>query len=483
MARFNKTKETLVPLSAFTGGVDERIDDSVLKISYTPSAENVEIINGVFKVCQGTTTFFDIPDTNIKRAMMYYNQGKPYVITAGNGKLYQYDLSISAPNWAFMGEGFKSDNWDYVNHNVNGEDVIIMVNGVDNNKIWNGKNLRDQKMFGHASEDSAENKAPKGFFITMHYERVWIADDNYLFASSVTRDGIDVDDYTTPTDEEEVNQHGVELYAYTNDGTQIKGLQIVMGDIVVFKEKSIFKIFGNNPENYQKIDLEATGAIADHSIVSTPNGAFFVNSKGIYVFDGVNVKLISQKIENTWKRLNKKYLEKAQGMYVDDKYILAVALEESTTNNLIIEYNLTEKTFIFKNGLEVENFFEYGTSPCILCRNKILEYNRGEKWDNNTNINAFWYTPMTDMGEPNAVKELSTVYATVYSPKPGNFLKLTCVTEKKTKDKIITLKQGTHIYTINLNSRGRLLQFKIENIEGVQISVKALNGMIELDED
>lgn len=482
MARRSSVQERLVPLGAFNGGINEKLDTSVLRINQTPKSENVEIRNGIFKVCQGTTTIYDIPGAiNSETAMVYYKDNQPYIIIADSGKLREINLRDNSIR--DIGSGFKSNKWDYVNHNINNQDIIIMVNGIDNNKIWNGSTLRDQKMLGASSSDSAENKAPKGFYVTMHYERVWIADDHYLFASSVTRDGIDIDDFTTPTDEEEVNQHGVELFAYTNDGTKIKGLQIIMGDIVVFKEKTIFKIFGNNPENYQKVDLESTGAIADHSIVSTPNGAYFVNAQGIFLFDGVNVRLVSQEIEETWKNLNTNFLDRCQGAYYDNKYVLAVPYGDSTENNLVIEYELTDKTFMFKKGLEVENFFEYTHREFILCRNKLLEYNKGEKWDNNSSINAFWYTPLTDMGQPNAVKELSTVYINVYSPIEGNFLRLTCITEKKTKDKVIKLKQGTHIYSVNINSRGRLLQFKIENLEGVQISVKALSGMIELDED
>ena len=459
-------------ISNFAGGVKKHIDSSLLKNNEADNARNVNIDTGVFKTCNGFSNFSETTVKNIKCIMTYYQANTPNVLFAADGKLYRQDNN----SFVEFASGFTSDNFDYLNNNVMDKDVIIFTNGVDPVKVWDGTTLRDLKKMGAESTDSDENKAPKGKFCELHYERLWLADDNNLYVSK----DFDIDDFTTPTEPEEVNQHGAQISSYSNDGSKIIGLKVIFDDVVIFKEKTIFKIFGATPENYQKAQVfNSNGAIADKSIVNTNKGAYFINRDGIWIYDGTNCGLVSSEISDIFNELNFDCLNNSCAYLYKNKYILAVPLKGSTVNDLVIEYDLINKTFMFKEGIKVNRFVDYGDKLLFSNDDGIFIYDNGESF-NGTNINSFWETGYNDLDVPNAVKEIGEIYFTGVG---NGDVKVSCITEKKEKFKVVKLSQGEKVYRVNINNKGRLVKFKIENVEGSNITIKGFTAFMEMDED
>lgn len=456
------------------GGLNLSVDESLLKPAETPNSMNVDIDKGIFKSSQGISKYVGTALSGLDSIMIYYKDKVANILVGASGSLYK----LNGSSFSEIGSGFSSGSFDSVNNNVNSEDVIVITNtsGNDNVKVYNSSALRDLKKNGASSAETGENKAPHGKFIELHYERLWLADDNNLYISK----DFDIDDFTTPTDENEVNQHGAEIVAYSNDGSKIIGLKVIFDDVVIFKERSIFKIYGTNPTVYQKVQIfSANGAIADKSIVATNKGAFFINKDGIYVYDGTNVNLISQKITPIFRRVNVNAITKSVAYYWNDKYILAIPVDSSTENNLIIEYDLSSKEFITRTGFSVRSFADIGDKLLFTSNNYIYQYNSGTTLDGST-INSNWETGLSDFDVPNAVKEVSLIY---FTGKGNGQVKISCITEKKTKFKIIDLTADSEVYKLNINNKGRLIKFKIENIGGSSIEIKGFNAVYELDED
>lgn len=459
-------------IANFAGGVKDSIDISLLKNNEASNARNVNIDTGIFKTCDGIEKFTQATLTNIKTLISYYKSNNPSIVAASNGKLYKLENNT----FVEIGAGFSNNNWDYVNNNVQNEDVIILCNGQDNVKVWNGTTLRDLKKDGFTSADSNDNKAPKGKFCELHYERLWLADDNNLYVSK----DFDMDDFTTPTDPEQVNQHGAQISAYSNDGSRIIGLKVIFDDVVIFKEKTIFKIFGATPENYQKAQVfNSNGAIADKTIVNTNKGAFFINRDGIWVYDGTNCNLVSSEISNIFTQLNQDALVDSVAYFYKNKYILAVPKGASTSNNFIIEYDLINKTFMYKEGFTVNRFVDYGSKLLFSNDKGIYTYDTGLKFDTD-NINSLWETAYNDLDNPNAIKEIGEIY---FTGSGNGQVKISCITEKKEKSKIVSLIESEKVYRVNINNKGRLVKFKIENVDGSKIALKGFTAFLELDED
>lgn len=435
-------------------GLNEAIDPSLL------SEESVVVHNA--SVRYGTLNSTRKPlkiDASkldgIKTIMTYYNAGQPLLIGATNNAVYKWNGTA----WVEICKGKNSGVYDFINNNVNDEDIIVMANGVDNVFKYNGEEVKELRLKGANSDyNDLSNRAPRGAYLGLHYERLWIANDNYVYCSSVTANGgFDIEDFTTPTEPEwEVNNHGMELFMYSNDGTKIKGMAVVYDDILIFKERKIFRLWGTNPSQMQKVELfNASGAIADKTILSTPRGAFFVHKDGIYQYDGSNVAKISQKIDKTWDTIDKSKIDTAVAYFWDNKYILAVQRYGSENKDLIIELDTLTNNFTTRDGYSVESFVEFADELVFASSDGYLyRYDRAE------NDCIEWKSGEMTIADGNI--EIEAVK--LHTEGVGK-LELTVETEKKSKTKTVEITKDGVRY-ISINNTGRGASIHIKQLEG-----------------
>lgn len=468
------SSEIKFEINNFSGGINLGIDESQLKVNESANAENINISNSILETCNGIENYSKDILKNIKSIMIYYRKNIPMIIVSANGCLYKYQDN----RYNLIASGFQSDEWDYVNYRMFGEDVIILTNGVDNVKVYNGV-FRDLKRDGNGSDPNVtENKAPKGKYVEVYNERLFICADNYIYISK----DFDFDDFTTPVDADgiETNNHGAVIENYTVDGSNAIGMKMIFDEMIIFKERSIYKIYGTSPSSYQKALLfNTTGAIADKSIAVDTKGAYFLSDNSIYVYDGVNCTLISDKISNIFKDFNKEKISNSCATIFNNKLILAVPYKTSDKNNFVIEYDLINKNFVFKTGFTVNNFAKIDDLLLLINDNSIYKYNTNKTYDG-ANIKMFYETPYSNFGYPNAIKEVGDCYITCQGT--GKF-KISCVSEKKAKFKIIDLSEQEKVIRVNLNNKGRLVKFKFENVDGSMVKIKGFKTIFELDED
>lgn len=459
----------LIQINQFKG-INEAIDPTLIS-EESVIAHNVSLRDGTLKHTKKPLQIANSNLSGIKTIMSYYKDGEPILIGATDDTVYKWTGS----NWSAITTGKKGGVYDYINNNIDSKDIIVMSNGVDNIFKYDGTEVKELKMLGKDSDYSdTSNRAPKGSYLGLHYERLWIANDNYLYCSSVTANaGFDIEDFTTPTEPEwEVNNHGAEIFMYSNDGTKIKGMAVVYDDILIFKERKIFRLYGTTPSNMQKVELfNSSGAIADKSIMSTPNGAFFVHKDGIYLYDGSNVSKISQKIDKLWATIDKSKIDTAVASFFDNKYILAVKTINSTSKDLIIEYDTLTGNFTSRSGYSVESFVEYKDELLFASSDGYLySYDKGEA------DNLIWQG--SELTIPEGSIEIEAVK--LHTTGTGQ-IKVSVITEKKTKEKVIDIVKDGVKY-ISINNVGRGASIKIEQLQG-NIIIRKCYIEYDLDED
>lgn len=131
----------------------------------------------------------------------------------------------------------------------------------------------------------------------------------------------------------------------------IVGLQPFAEDtLVVFARNSIHLVRGVGADlgnaSVQEVTREV-GAVARKSIVQIGNQILFLSDNGIYSINfedqynlrGASVPL-SEPINPIMARINKAYAANAVGVYHDNRYYLAVPLDNSAVNNAIVVFNL-----------------------------------------------------------------------------------------------------------------------------------------------
>jgi len=122
--------------------------------------------------------------------------------------------------------------------------------------------------------------------------------------------------------------------------------------LVVFNRNSVH-IVANSLDlgsSVSQLITNEVGCLARNSIQQIGNSMIFLSDNGVYGLDfidlynlrGQDVPL-SASIEGTIKRINKEYASKAKSVYFNNRYYLAVPLDDSTTNNALLIYNFLNK--------------------------------------------------------------------------------------------------------------------------------------------
>ena len=122
--------------------------------------------------------------------------------------------------------------------------------------------------------------------------------------------------------------------------------------LIVFNRNSIHLVANsfNLAEATSKIITGEIGCVsrdtiiqvADTMIFLSDNGVYGLNFQDLYNLRGKDIPL-SASIEGTIQRINKKYSYKAKSVYFDNRYYIAVPLDDSSINNALIIYNFVNQ--------------------------------------------------------------------------------------------------------------------------------------------
>lgn len=479
-------------IPSFQSGINEYYSQGILKPYEAVSAYNCTSSEGSLKTFNEPTTKYTLSD-NIHSLASYYSKTNELVLCGVGTKLKKVD---GTDLYTISGEKL-----DFLNFEYNGDKVLVacsksdvpfLYDGTTARKIKNRRkkyDLETGELSGyvdangreHTTESTITTYAPKGNFIELHYDRLWIAGDSEnpdrVYFSTSNVNGADIEDFTVPlSEEDEINQHGGFLDVRSYDGGKVIGMKVIFNSVVIFKNKSAYKIYGSSPTNYQLVEIfSCNGAIADKSIVAGNNGAYFLNSDGIYFFDGTNTNLVSKKIKNIIKRMNTSYADKAVGIYQDNKYYLSIPVDNSETNNLLIEFDVTNGSFMTYNVGNITYFLEY--------KNEVL-YSSGKYvkslFNGTTPMPLKWQTPFVDFGVKNARKMSEYIY---FRARGNGSIKFTLTTERKSKELIVPLTDKEVLYKKKLKNKGRMFSLTIENVGTSSFELTAPEILCEIDND
>lgn len=133
----------------------------------------------------------------------------------------------------------------------------------------------------------------------------------------------------------------------------IVGFQSFANDqLIVFNRNSIHTVFNtvNLASATVKQVTDEVGCLARRSIEQIGSEVLFLSDNGVYgisFVDEYNLRgtalPLSEPINKTIQRINKAHAEKAVSAYFDNRYYLAVPLDDSTENNAVIIYNFLNK--------------------------------------------------------------------------------------------------------------------------------------------
>jgi hypothetical protein len=123
-----------------------------------------------------------------------------------------------------------------------------------------------------------------------------------------------------------------------NDGDKITALGVFQDVLIVFKERSIFQVTFDSSGNPTVTPVTyATGCVSHKSVVNIENDISFMSREGHRVlgnepqfFTAIRTQVLSIRIQPSMDAINKQYYSRCNGIYFDNKYILAYPVGSST---------------------------------------------------------------------------------------------------------------------------------------------------------
>lgn len=464
--------QTDVSLPSFAG-INQTGDGANMSMRYATDAENCDVTGGALSPMREG---FPLAQTiaspigtlaRLHRRWHTQEDEKDLLVAIAGGRVWT-KLLDHTDEWASRFGGLSTDVCDFVAYEVNRAgstaptDVLLFTNAVDGMYCLYGDDLT-----------VAPVTTPKKFgVLARHADRIWgagITGDPDMLVYSAPFDPFN---WTQNTGIPEDGAGDIQQPSW--DGDSFLALRPFGSQLLAFKKNTIWRILGTNPGEYVMKEQYGMGAISENTIVVNGAQAFMLGYRGIMRYDGASTLPYQQSaVRRIMERRSPTAMSAACAVMRDNTYCLALPLDGSTVNNAVLEYNLTEQTFSLRTGIYPESFlgFEdrvfYTTSTTP---GTVYEMGKGEV------LPLTWASGYQDLGAKDVVKSSFTVYLRPSSDSANVPLTVRIRTEKKVKEKTLTLAPGK-AKRISLAVSGRYFRLELASSAA---SLWTLSGGIQI---
>lgn len=153
----------------------------------------------------------------------------------------------------------------------------------------------------------------------------------------------------------------------TNDGDYVSCLKSYYGQLVVGKTKSLFSVQGTNAPYLVSEISDQYGILSPRGAVVYNQTLWFLDEKGICQFDGSNVNIVSQKVEDIFARMNVTAAKQVALMaHIKERNEIwcALPIDGATYNNMTIAHDYITDGWALYQGFNPQSLCNgYGVFP------------------------------------------------------------------------------------------------------------------------
>lgn len=393
-------------------GVNESSGDVNVNAYLAPYAQNIHTTYGVMESARGYREF--IPVALPERPTRIYlftdvdtinGTRTRHIIITTESEVMVWDEANSA--WKTLFSGARNGDWGFITYQKNDDVILIMGNGADNVKTWDG--VSD-------SLTDLEGIPCKGRFFALHYERLWTGGDPAFPNSVFYSRQFNPNDWTGDIESPAAGGGQVDLPSFESGGF-VTGIYTTANEVVIMKESTAIRIFGTSPSSYTAYEVSGgIGTKAERAIVQYGNANYFPTRHGLGVQSGSAATLLGDRsmprlfdgmyYEGEEIRVSLAYQTKSCATRFDEKLWFALPLGESSENNAVIEYDPNRESMMLHRGLNVIDFAandQEDNYVVFVGQNADGEYKvyaYGDVWDyDGTPQESVWCSPWQDFGD------------------------------------------------------------------------------------
>lgn len=323
------------------------------------------------------------------------NFGNTHLFRAVGSKL-QYD---NAGTWTDISSGFNAIDWDSTNFDIGGA-ALIVTNGTDNVKYWDGSTLADLNA----------TDAPKGKYIASDNRRVYIAVGDVVNYCAFQ----DAQDWTTA-----LNSGAVQYY--TSNGGDITAMKAYNGQVVIFKKDAMALIFhtGDSRATHRLVEQSNdVGCVSFKTLHEVGPYLMWLGFDDVYIYSpGAYPTRIGQPIRDYIADINQTHIDKCFGGTDGTRYFLGLVTGANTDPNVLLIYDPRRDRKVWHVQSLVSNFRYAGQINNQL----YIGDNGGQTYKINdgsdySNVDFTVTTKDFDEGMPEAQKEYYELHLQIYAP-------------------------------------------------------------------
>lgn len=473
-------RESALVLRAF-GGLDQSKAPELISYRDSPDCVNMTTLGGNLYVAPGFK-HLDVPAVpgGVGSLGAFYRRadGAEWILAANAGGIYAYAGDTGGLDFDGDSEAAPAAGWtkiytppanadgsagalggavDFLNYQDGESDVVLMADGLGPVLSWSGT--------GQAAP--REGIIPHFAHIEMNYERVWGAGAPGEPDTVYWSRQFDVGDWTS--DVQDPDNGGGFVMAPTWNGGKIRLIKTLFNDVVIFKDEDVLKLTGTYPGEYDVSRINGVvGPVAARTVVQYGDKVYFLGKTGLCFYDGVRAADTGDRRARLWyDRINPRYAELACAIVHGHTMYIAMPVDDSEKNNLVLEYDLERSTVMARTGISAAHWLEWDGR--LLFANDtglIYEYGVGTTYDGEP-IDAWWTTPVCNLGSSSltgdrAVKQLGEM--TCYG---SGRVHITVSADGKVKQKELFMGDGQRRSRRRLNIRGRRFTIKFRAVDGV----------------
>lgn len=276
----------------FTGGLNFRADQFQLADNESPKMLNVEIDprGGVFSrggYTRINTT--DVSGTWTPQKLYSFSGATPTIILTTENRIYKstggnfttLDSAASTPVVGYSPHGACVAQWG---------DTLYLVTGHAGNGgyAWKTTDTYAFTLTASGTNPNAWQSTPDGSRKMPTAEHI-VVHANKLFVANTTEATVRYPNRLRWSLENTPENWAQDDYIDINGGGDgITGMAVVAGQLVIFKPRAVYVLFGYENANFQVVELTSNVGCPDHHMmtVSETGVYFYYPSKGLYFYNG-----------------------------------------------------------------------------------------------------------------------------------------------------------------------------------------------------
>lgn len=454
-------------------GLDQGLCENNIGAGDSPDACNMDTEGGRLSVAKGYVHQNEtaLADPAAAGRLFVWDKGgqKRFLAASDSGVSL---LAENASAWTSLVRFAETGSaaFDFQNVKISGVEYLLTACGKENIYKWDGESAA-MTAFG-----SAEALSDRPVSLTeIYYDRLFSAGDpEYpcrLYWSAAPGDTRTVEDWSVIASGENVSGGHVEV---GGDSDPITALFALSNQLVILKRASLYRLLGDRPSNFRIYPLNAAmGRITRGACLRYGDALYLLTADGICCYDGQAVRRLSG-AARVRTFLSGVSLDDVRSAACRDKLYFALREGGAAAFNAVLVYDLAHGVYMLRRGFTLQDMaVADGTLYLLDGSGYVCRAWEGGSYAG-TAIEAYWNTPLTDMGSKIGEKTLRELYLR----GSGGTLIVSAFSESGRLFRESLMPEGAEgILEVPLSGGGRAFSVRIENEGGSRFTVE---GGLEL---